>query len=31
MADPSFAEDLRAVPMLAWEFVSAVPRALMAR
>lgn len=31
MQDPSFAEDLRAVPMLVWEFVSAGPRALMAR
>jgi hypothetical protein len=31
MPDPSFAEDLRAVPILVWEFVSAAPRALMAR
>ena len=31
MQDPSFAEDLRAIPMLVWEFVSAGPRALMAR
>ncbi|HEY5056369.1 MAG TPA: hypothetical protein VII58_09425 [Acidobacteriaceae bacterium] len=29
--DPSFMEDLRAVPLLVWDFVSAGPRALMAR
>ncbi len=29
--EPSFMDDLRQVPMLVWEFVSAGPRALMAR
>lgn len=29
--EESFSDDLRAVPMLVWEFVSAGPRALMAR
>lgn len=29
--DPSFAEDLRAVPLLVWEFVTAGPRAIWAR
>jgi len=29
--EPTFMEDLRAVPILVWEFVSAGPRALMVR
>ena len=29
--EPSFMDDVRAVPLLVWEFVSAGPRALMAR
>ena len=31
MRDPSFMDDVRAVPMLVWEFVSAGPRAILAR
>lgn len=31
VAEPSFLDDVRAVPLLVWEFVSAGPRALMAR
>ena len=29
--EPSFMDDVRAVPLLVWEFVSAGPRALLAR